>query len=150
MMVAAPKKTTHMQQRTFLLLQLLRNLVHNDSKTPNLSCLCHDALNYKTQQKLSKKPNATHSVTHLKVNFTIGQKSQIIWKKIWSVGGNECSWVLPFYYHFGFSFGFKIVACFREFFVAQHGTEAMICYFPSSSTDISKTTRRIIKRENQN
>ena len=53
-----------MQQRTFLLLQLLRNLVHNDSKTPNLSCLCrHDALNYKTQQKLSKKPNATHSVT---------------------------------------------------------------------------------------
>ena len=81
MMVAAPKKTTHMQQRTFLLLQLLRNLVHNDSKTPNLSCLCHDALNYKTQQKLSKKPNATHSVTHLKVNFTIGQKSQIIWKK---------------------------------------------------------------------
>ena len=46
--------------------------------------------------------------------------------------GNESS---PFfYYHFGFSFGFKIVACFREFFVAQHGsTEAMICYFPSSS-----------------
>ena len=45
--------------------------------------------------------------------------------------GNESS---PFfYYHFGFSFSFKIVACFREFFVAQHGTEAMICYFPSSS-----------------